>query len=146
MIAIYWLIGIIVLLIIEVLTMGLTTVWFAGGTLAAFIACVAGADLLIQIVLCGAVSLVLLFFTRPFARRYINKDVEKTNLEGLIGREARVTEQINNRLDAGEAVHAGQYWSARSVCDSEIIDVGSRVVIEAVSGVKLIVRERQRIT
>lgn len=138
--AVYWLGGIIVFLIIEALTLGLTTIWFAGGALVAFIACVAGANLLVQSVLFVVVSLILLFFTRPFARRYINRGTEKTNVEGIIGREARVTEQINNRTDTGEAVVSGQYWSARSVNDEEIIEPGSRVIIEAVRGVRLIVR------
>lgn len=140
MTAVYWLGGIVVLLIIEALTLGLTTIWFAGGALAAFIACVAGADLLVQVVLFVVVSLALLFFTRPFAKRYMNKETEKTNVEGVIGREARVTEQIDNRMATGEAVLAGQHWSARSVNDDEVIGEGERVTVEAVEGVKLIVR------
>ncbi len=142
-IAVYWLVGIIVLLVIEALTMGLTTIWFAGGAVAAFIACVAGADLFVQIVLFVAVSLVLLIFTRPFAKRYINKETEKTNVEGMIGREARVTERINNRMDTGEAVISGQPWSARAADDNEIIDQGSMVTVEEVRGVRLIVRTRK---
>ncbi len=39
---IYWLALFIVLLIIEIATMGLTTIWFAGGALAAFCAGLAG--------------------------------------------------------------------------------------------------------
>lgn len=140
MTAVYWLGGIVVLLIIEALTLGLTTIWFAGGALAAFIACMAGADLLVQVVLFVVVSLALLFFTRPFAKRYINKETEKTNVEGVIGREACVTEQIDNRMATGEAVFAGQHWSARSVNDDEVIGEGERVTVEAVEGVKLIVR------
>lgn len=139
--AVYWLGGIIVLLIIEALTLGLTTIWFAGGALAAFIACVAGADLAVQIVLFVVVSLGLLFFTRPFAKRYINRGTEKTNVEGVIGREARVTEQIDNRMETGEAVLAGQYWSARAAGADEVIGKGERVIVEAVEGVKLIVRK-----
>ncbi|MCI8550377.1 MAG: NfeD family protein [Lachnospiraceae bacterium] len=139
-VAVYWLVGIIVLLVIEALTMGLTTIWFAGGAVAAFIACVAGADLFVQIVLFVVVSLVLLIFTRPFAKRYINKETEKTNVEGIIGREARVTECINNRMDTGEAVISGQHWSARAADDNEIIDQGSMVTVEEVRGVRLIVR------
>lgn len=46
--AVYWLIAIILLLVIEAMTMGLTTIWFAGGAVIAFIACLAGADLMIQ--------------------------------------------------------------------------------------------------
>ena len=140
MVAVYWLAGIIVLLVIEALTMGLTTIWFAGGALVAFIACVAGAALPLQIVLFVVISLLLLAFTRPFAKRYINRGTEKTNVEGIIGQEACVTEQINNRMDMGEAVVSGQYWSARAADEDEIIMQGSRVTIEAVRGVKLIVR------
>ena len=140
MIAIYWLIAIVVLLVIEALTMGLTTVWFAGGALAAFIACVAGGELLLQIILFVAVSLILLIFTRPFARRYINKEPEKTNVEGLIGREVRVTERIDNRQGTGAAVVDGQPWTARSAVDDEIIAEDTMAVIEAVRGVRLIVR------
>ena len=61
-------------------------------------------------------------------------------MEGVIGREARVTEQIDNRMATGEAVLAGQHWSARSVNEDEVIGEGERVTVEAVEGVKLIVR------
>lgn len=138
--AVYWLIAIIILLVIEAMTMALTTIWFAGGALAAFIACVAGAGLEAQEILFVAVSLLLLFFTRPFAKRYINQGTKKTNVEGLIGREARVTEQVDNQMDRGEAVLSGQYWSARAADENEVIEQGTRVVVEAVRGVKLIVR------
>lgn len=142
MTAIYWLIGIIVLLVIEAFTMGLTTIWFAGGALAAFIACVAGAGLEIQAVLFIIVSLILLFFTRPFARRYINKETEKTNVDALIGKEARVTARIDNREGTGEAVIAGQPWTARALDDQQILEPGEMVMVEAVQGVKLIVRRK----
>ncbi|MCD2492195.1 NfeD family protein [Lacrimispora sp. NSJ-141] len=142
MTAIYWLIGIVVLLVIEALTMGLTTIWFAGGALVAFIACVAGAGLEIQAILFIVVSLILLFVTRPFAKRYINKGTIKTNVEGLIGKEARVTERIDNKEGTGEAVLSGQPWSARSSDDSQILEPGDMAVVEAVRGVKLIVRKQ----
>ena len=140
MTAVYWLIAIIVLLVIEAVTMGLTTIWFAGGALAAFIACVAGAELWLQVVLFIVISLVLLFFTRPVAKRDINKEPEKTNVEGLIGKEARVTEKIDNRQGTGEAVVNGQFWAARSA-DNGIIEPETMTVIEEVRGVRLIVRK-----
>ena len=143
MTAIYWLIGIVVLLVIEALTLGLTTIWFAGGALAAFIACVAGGSLVLQIILFVAVSLVLLFFTRPLAKRYINKDTEKTNVDGLIGRQARVTERIDNRRETGSAVILGQTWTARAVQDDMILEPGEMGGICAVRGVKLIVKKTE---
>ena len=143
MTAIYWLIGIVVLLVIEALTLGLTTIWFAGGALAAFIACVAGGSLVLQIILFVAVSLVLLFFTRPLAKRYINKDTEKTNVDGLIVRQARVTERIDNRRETGSAVILGQTWTARAVQDDMILEPGEMGEICAVRGVKLIVKKTE---
>ena len=59
--AVIWLALLVVLLIIEAVTLGLTTIWFAGGSLAAFALAVAGVDTLLQIVVFCAVSVVLLF-------------------------------------------------------------------------------------
>jgi len=47
---IVWLGIFVILLIIEILTMGLTTIWFAGGALAAFGAGVIGFGLVVQVV------------------------------------------------------------------------------------------------
>ena len=74
--AVYWLIAIILLLVIEAMTMGLTTIWFAGGAVIAFIACLAGADPVIQGVLFLVVSLVLLVFTRRDHRKRGTGDEE----------------------------------------------------------------------
>ena len=67
--AIVWLGIVIVLIIIEIATLGLTTIWFAGGALAACIAALLQADLMIQVLLFLAVSVLLLLFTRPVAAR-----------------------------------------------------------------------------
>lgn len=46
---VYWLVIFIVLLIIEIITMGLTTIWFALGALAAFLAGVFGFGTAVQL-------------------------------------------------------------------------------------------------
>ena len=71
--------------VIEAITVGLTTIWFAGGALVAAIASGAGAGILVQWILFLVISLVLLIFTRPLAVRYMNKGVPKTNVNSLIG-------------------------------------------------------------
>ena len=141
--AVYWLIAIILLLVIEAMTMGLTTIWFAGGAVIAFVACLAGADPVIQGVLFLVVSLVLLVFTRPFAKRYINRGTIKTNVNGIIGKEARVTKKVDNRAETGEAVLNGQYWTARAADEKEILEPGEMVYVKAVRGVKLIVERKE---
>ena len=70
---VYWLILFVILLIIEILTMGLTTIWFAGGALVAFVSGVIGFGLPVQVVAFLIVSVILLVLTRPLAVKYFNK-------------------------------------------------------------------------
>lgn len=139
--SIWWLGIMIVLLVIELATLGLTTVWFAGGALAAFIASLTGASGWLQVILFLVVSIVLLIFTRPFAVRYINKNTVATNADSLIGKTAIVTEDISNLESKGQVQVQGQIWTARSTEDETKIEKDTKVVIEKISGVKLIVRK-----
>ena len=97
-----WLIVLAVFLVIEAITVGLTTIWFAGGALVAAIASGAGAGILVQWILFLVISLVLLIFTRPLAVRYMNKGVSKTNVNSLIGEKAVVIQKINNLEQTGK--------------------------------------------
>lgn len=138
-----WLILLIVCIVVEVITLGLTTVWFAGGALIAAIASALHAPLIVQIILFVAVSLLLLFFTRPVAVKYFNKDRIKTNAESLVGRQAIVIGEIHNLDGIGQVTVNGQEWSARSADENRKIPVGAVVVILAINGVKLIVEEKK---
>ena len=80
-----WLIIFIVLIVIELLTMGLTTIWFAGGALAALLMSVLGFGMPVQVVVFIIVSVLLLVLTRPIAVKYFNQNRQKTNVESLIG-------------------------------------------------------------
>lgn len=137
----YWLILFILLLIIEIVTLGLTTIWFAGGALVAFISSFVGAGLEIQILLFFVVSLVLLFSTRPIAVKYLNSSRIKTNVDRVLNEVGRVTETIDNKNGKGKVIINGQDWTARSLHDEIIIQQDSRVKILQVSGVKLIVEQ-----
>ena len=139
----YWLLIFVVLLVIEILTMGLTTIWFAGGALIAFVVGILGMGTIVQIVVFVIVSLVLLFLTRPYAVKYFNKDREKTNAESLIGQQAVVTEEINTLQAKGVVVVNGLEWSARTREPNGCIPKDSIVVIEEIQGVKLIVRQKE---
>ena len=139
--SICWLAVFVLLIVIELATMGLTTIWFAGGTVAGFIASMLGANVVIQAVVFFVVSIVLLIFTRPFAVRYINSNKTKTNIDGLIGQEALVLEEINNIRETGCARLEGKEWSARSV-DDTVIPADTVVIVERIEGVKLIVKTK----
>lgn len=139
MMPVFWVIAFVVLIGIEVLTMALTTVWFAGGALAAFILALLGAGIEAQLIVFVIVSFILLFFTRPFVSKYINKKTTKTNSESLIGRHARVTAKVDNEESTGAAVVNGQEWTVRAFDDSKTYAPGEIVVIREIRGVKLIV-------
>lgn len=140
--SICWLAVFVLLIVIELATMGLTTIWFAGGAVAGFIASMLGANVVIQAVAFFVVSIVLLIFTRPFAVRYINSNKTKTNIDGLIGQEALVLEEINNIRENGCARLEGKEWTARSV-DDTVIPADTVVTVERIEGVKLIVKTKQ---
>lgn len=144
-IIIFWLVLLIVCIVIEVLTMGLTTIWFAGGALIAILAALLYAPVFVQVILFFLVSLLMLFFTRPIAVKYFNRDRVKTNVESMVGRQAIVVSEIDNVQAVGQVTINGQEWSARSWDDKQRIPVGTVVNIVAISGVKLIVRVDERL-
>lgn len=140
---ILWLILLILCIVIELGTLGLTTIWFAGGAFVAVVASIFGAPLYLQIILFLVISFVLLFFTRPIAVKYFNKDRVKTNVESMIGCQAIVISEIDNLQGIGRVTVKGQEWSAKTVEDGMSLPVGAVVEVLAVSGVKLIVEERK---
>ncbi len=139
MASVCWLIAFVILIGIEIGTMALTTIWFAGGALLAFILSLFGASVEVQLAVFVIVSFILLFFTRPFAAKYLNNRTVKTNVDSLIGKTARITSDVNNLNSTGAAVVNGQEWTARAMQDEDIYTEGTQVVIREVRGVKLIV-------
>ncbi len=138
-----WLIVFVVCIVAEIISMGLTTIWFAGGALVATVVAAIGAPLWLQIAVFAVVSLVLLYFTRPIAVKYFNKDRVKTNAESLVGKQAIVISEIDNLQGIGQVTVGGQEWSARTTEEGITLPVGSVVVVRAISGVKLMVEEKK---
>ena len=141
---IIWLALTAVLLIIEIATLGLTTIWFAAGALFAFFAALLGMNQGIQIGVFVVVSVVLLFFTRPLAVKYLNTKTIKTNTEALVGKTARVIVDINNLKSQGQFVINGLEWTARSSDDTVVFKIGDAVTIVGIEGVKLIVEGQKK--
>ena len=141
---IIWLALTAVLLIIEIATLGLTTIWFAAGALFAFFAALLGMNQGIQIGVFVVVSVVLLFFTRPLAVKYLNTKTIKTNTEALVGKTARVIVDINNLKSQGQVVINGLEWTARSSNDTIVFRTGDVVTVVGIEGVKLIVEGQKK--
>ena len=134
-----WMALVIIFLVVELITVGLTTIWLAGGALVAFILAAVGAGFWLQLVAFFVVSFVLISFTRPFAMKYLNPRRTRTNSEELIGTVVKVTERIDNRAAKGTALVKGLEWSARAVSDDMIIEKDTLVKVLRIEGVKLIV-------
>lgn len=143
MLPVHWVILFIVLLVIELMTLGLTTIWFAGGALAGLIANICGLDFWSQMMVFVAVSFILLFFTRPFAVKYVNKRHVATNVDELIGMEGIVLEEIDNLRASGRVQVRGMEWTARSQNQEQKIAKDKIIEVCAIEGVKLIVKEKE---
>lgn len=115
---VFWLAALVVFLVFEIITLGLTSIWFAGGALAAFVAAEFGANPIIQSLAFLIVFIASSFYlVRPFASKYFNRSRQKTNLDAIVGRSAIVTKEINNLEGLGEINLSGQIWTARSADD-----------------------------
>ena len=138
--AIFWLAAVIVLGIVEALTVGLVTVWFAVGALAALISSLFGGPLWLQILLFVVVTAVTLITTRPLVKKYFGKNSHKaTNADMVIGKQAIVVETICPIEGKGQVKVDGKIWSAKSE-NSENILKDELVTIEKIEGVHLIVK------
>lgn len=138
---IFWLVLTILCIVVEIATVGLASIWFAGGALVACLLDMAGIHVIIQVIVFLVISLLLLIVTRPFADRFINKNRTKTNYEGIIGKVVRVTERIDNINETGTALVNGQEWTARSENDNIVLEQGDVAQVVNITGVKLIVKK-----
>ena len=145
MFAVGWALAAIVFLLLEALTMGLTTIWFAAGAFVAAAVALFDCPFSVQIVAFVVVSVLCLVFTRPIAKRFLNDKTEKTNADSVIGCTGVVTEDIDNLHAKGQVLVKGQYWTARAeedgkfIKEGSIIREGAKVTVKKISGVTLIV-------
>ncbi|NCB52858.1 MAG: NfeD family protein [Clostridia bacterium] len=133
-----WLAALVVLLIFEAVTVGLTAIWFALGSLAALISAAFNAPLWMQFAWFAIISAVTLAFTRPLAVKYLNTKSKATNADRLIGMTCIVREDIDNLAGTGAVFIDGKLWTARSV-SGEMIEAGKTVSPVRIEGVKLMV-------
>ena len=138
-----WLIVLIVTLIIEIATMGLTTIWFTGGAIVAFVMSLMGVPTAVQIAAFLIISVVLLYFTRPLAMKYFNRNRTYTNSDALIGQQGVVVSDINNIENLGRVLIQGKEWSARAANADDKIPAGAVVSVKQIEGVKLLVEQVQ---
>ena len=137
---IVWLALLIIFAVAEAATVGLTSVWFAIGSLGSLVCALAGGNIWLQLGIFIVLSLVCLVALRPLAKKYLNNRVEPTNADRVIGQEARVTQDIDNIQGTGAVTIGGVTWTARSEHDTPI-PAGAMVRVLRIEGVKVIVEE-----
>lgn len=140
--AIFWITALVLFLVVEAVTVGLASVWFAVGALAALICALVGGPVWLQAVWFVVVSVVALILTRPLVKKFVNGRTVATNADRNIGRIGLVTERIDNLAATGCVRIDGVDWTARSTVDERVIGEGAQVVIREIQGVKLIVEPK----
>ena len=137
---IIWVAAIIVFIVIEIFTQGLTSIWFAGGALGGCVAAMAGAGPLAQVIVFIVVSIILIIATRPFKKKMLDKKIQKTNVETVIGQIAFVEEAIKPG-QSGRVRLDGKIWTAKAAHE-EAIPAGQPVTVTDIQGVTLTVVKR----
>lgn len=136
---IIWLALVLVFVIIEIISLGLTSIWFAAGALVSAFAAMFGAPIWLQWIIFIVISGILIACTRKFAMKHLNNRLEKTNAESLIGKQSVVIEEIDNAAPSGKIRIGDVEWTARSVKEGIVIPKNQKVVIREISGVKCMV-------
>lgn len=136
-----WLILLIAFIVIEAATVNLTTIWFAGGALAALILSLFGVSIVWQVAIFLVVTALLLIFTKPIVQRHFNNKLTATNIQAMMGKQAIVTETIDNLHETGAVQVDGLTWTARAV-DQQTISEGTIVEVMDVKGVTLYVKPK----
>lgn len=139
--SVFWLVAMVVLLIVEAAIPGLVSIWFAIGALAALISALFHAPVWLQLVWFLVVSVLTLILTRPLVKKYVNSRTTPTNADMGIGKDAVVTERIDNLHAKGAVLLDGKTWTARMSSETQTADVGETVRVLRIEGVKLIVEK-----
>lgn len=137
-----WLALLILFSIGEAVTVGLTSVWFAVGSLGALLCALAGGGPWLQVGVFLALSGLALALVRPLAKKFLTPGYSATNADRVIGQEAVVTQTIDNLHGQGQVNIAGQTWTARSQ-DDTIIPEGTLVRVLRIEGVKVFVATKE---
>lgn len=138
--SICWVVAIVVFTAVEAGTAVLVSIWFAGGSLAALIASLLGANLYVQILVFLVVSAVCLLALRKVAFKNMKERNGKTNLDRIIGETVTVTETVDNLTRQGKAYINDVEWKVKSET-GEVIEAGATVTVTDIEGVKLVVKK-----
>ncbi len=136
----FWGLLFLIFIGIELLTINLVTIWFAFGSIVALFASLFIDSMFILTIIFILSSLVSLFLTRPFLMKIKKKGFEPTNSDRYVGKSGQVIKKITSH-ENGEVKVLGSIWTAKS---DEELEVGEKVVVIKIDGVKLIVKKEEK--
>ena len=135
----FWTAIIVLSVIVEAVTVGLTAIWITGGALAALLAALLGLPFNVQLLVFFVTTFALLYWTRPLAVKYLNSRRTRTNVEETLGSPVRVIERIDNAAESGKVHYKGMEWTARAAIETETYEVDDIVTVQRIEGVKMMV-------
>ena len=134
-------IGVIVFaFILKVHTFKIFPVWLIPSAFTAFVLSLIDIQVWLQVAAFFVITLVLLIFSRAIIKKPKKRKNANINSrdDSLIGRNALVTEEINNYKNTGTIRINGLVWNAQSEDDGIIYESGLVVIILGIQGVNLI--------
>ena len=138
MTAIQWIIIAIICGAIEIFSAGFWFVWLALSAL--ILALGVKLSLLdtleIQLLIFAFITLLFVIFGRPLIMKFIKTNERVSNVDALIGQHGITLTELKP-LEQGQVKLKGEVWTAVS---NEEIAADTRVIVEAVEGVKLRVK------
>ncbi len=136
-----WAVIFVITLWLEIQSFNLTTIWFC---ISAFVSLILAAFQvlpIIQIIVFVVLSTGLLLATKPLVKKLKEKPIIRTNVDQIIGQVAVVTKEISLK-EYGEVKINNNLWRAVTK-DDFVYQIGDEVIINEISGVKVIVSKNK---
>ena len=136
----FWLVMIIFLIIIEISTVNLVSIWFIASAIISLIISIFSDNFFFQFLSFVLFGIIFLMITKPIINKYLKERTkEKTNLERIFSMTGIVTGDIKQD-EIGEVKIGGNHWSAIS---DERLKIGDKVTVKRIDGVKLVVSKKE---
>lgn len=134
-----WLIVSGFFLVAEMITVGFFLFWLGVAGLLTMLLSFFISNLLIQCTFFVLVSGLLIFFTKPFVKKFVKSDTISTNAYSIVGKTGLVIATINPIKNVGQVKIGSEVWSATTLDDTMILEENTKVNVVSINGVKAIV-------
>lgn len=134
-----WLVLAGIFFIGEIATAGFLLFWLGVGAVLALMVSLVFDSLVAQIAVFAITSTILIIFTKPMVKKFVEKEKIPTNIDSIIGKKGIVIKKIDTIESIGQVKVNGEVWSAKSENDVEI-EKDTEVEIVEIVGVKLVVK------